>query len=171
MHQDIRQLPRSLEPTPLLITKAEFIEEHQPIINAMNPAAPFGGLLYASRGPDFDILCSVAPTQIWTLRAAQGGVVMVSNGLSVNDGLGHFMTRQHHPLDVAIEVVMQPEVLFENLRQLNGLVALPLKHALSRGMQVALAQWNERHNDAREMGKDWAKIQMHRSGSASQGRF
>ncbi len=147
MHQDIRQLPPSLEPFPLLMTLDEFLIQYKPVINAMNPAAQHGGFLYSTSGPEFDILCGSDMSKVWTLRATDSDLLIISNGLMLNDCTGYFVTRESHNPSFAIEVIMNPHDLFLRLNRFHGLSRLSNSNQLSQGMQIALAQWHKALKD------------------------
>lgn len=143
MHQNIHKLPASLQPHPLLITKDEFLKQYQPIINAINPGSPLGGLLYACEGPEFDILCSHDPSLIWSLRQGDGGLLLISSGFMLQETLGHIVTRIKHDTNLTIEVVLDPFVLFRQFDLKHKLSRLSCDHQLSQEMQMALAVWND----------------------------
>jgi hypothetical protein len=149
MHQDIMPLQPSLEPHPFLMTRDEFVSQYQPVMNAMNPAAPSGGWMHATEGPEFDVLCTENMAHVWSMRSTDAGLLIVSNGLMLNEPIGYYLTRTAHDPRMAIEVIMSPFHLFEQLERCHGLGTLSTRHKLSRGMQLELASWHQMGPDDR----------------------
>ena len=141
MHAQIKTLPPINEPLPLLITAKEFMDGYRPVINAMNPAALFEGWLYATTGPEFDVLCTVSPAKIWTLSIDSLDMLTVRSGLALHGRLGHLVTRVSHNEHISIQAVLNPFGLFGAMDLAKSLSRLCGHHDLSRGMQIELARW------------------------------
>jgi hypothetical protein len=88
-------------------------------------------------------------SKVWTLRSTDAGLLIISNGLMLNDRIGYFVTRESHNPSLAIEIILSPQDLFLQLNRFHGLSRLSKANQLSQGMQIALAQWHD-SRDSRE---------------------